>query len=97
MKHARYVTPLVAIALLLGVLVLQRGSPVAFAQAQANRLRGEYTLISGRLANGGAHAIYVLDSSNGEMIALRWDQSRQVMTGIGYRSLSKDANAQIGR
>lgn len=91
------ITPIAVIVIALGVLIAQRSTPVAIAQAQANRPRGEYTLISGRLNNGGPHAIYILDSSNNELIALRWDPSRQTLAGIGYRNLANDTNMQIGR
>lgn len=97
MRYRSIVAPIVVIAVLLAVLMVQRTAPVAVAQALPNRARGEYTLVSGRLQNGGAHAIYVLDSSNHELIALRWDQSRQVLAGFGYRNLAGDASMHIGR
>jgi hypothetical protein len=97
MHRRSIVAPLVVIAVVVGVLLVQRGSPMAEAQAPLNRARGEYTLVSGRLNSGGPQAIYVLDSSNNELIALRWDPSRQTLAGIGYRNLSSDTNLQIGR
>lgn len=97
MHRARIVAPIVVIAALAGVLLLQRAGSTAIAQAPANRARGDYTLVAGRLASGGPHVLYVVDSSNNEMIALKWDQGRQVMAAFGYRSLSADANMQVGR
>lgn len=97
MRRHPTVAPLLLIAVLLAVLFVQRTTPRAVAQAQQNRPRGEYTLVSGRLSNGGPNAIYVLDSSNNELIALRWDQGRQMLSGFGYRNLADDTNMQIGR
>jgi hypothetical protein len=66
----------------------------AVAQSQpAMRARGEYTMISGKSSSGGA-AIYVLDASNHEMIALRWDLARRSLVGLGYRNLTADG--QVG-
>jgi hypothetical protein len=96
MHRAKIVAPILAIAALASVLLIQHG-PRATAQAQANRARGDYTLIAGRLASGGPHVLYVIDSSNNEMVSLKWDQGRQVMAAFGYRSLSADANMQVGR
>lgn len=96
MHRAKIVAPILAIAALAGVLLVQHG-PRATAQAPANRARGDYTLIAGRLASGGPHVLYVIDSSNNEMVSLKWDQGRQVMAAFGYRSLSADANMQVGR
>jgi hypothetical protein len=96
MKRGSLVAPLVLIAVLGGVIGVQRLSPLAAAQA-TNRARGEYTVVSGRQSSGGPHILYVVDSSNNEMIALRWDQSRQMLAGTGYRNLAADSNMQIGR
>lgn len=84
----------VALAMTLGVV---GASHLVSAQVGTDRARGEYTMVSGRTNSGGAHAVYILDSTNQEMIALRWDQSKQTMTGIGYRSLSQDGQSNPGR
>lgn len=100
LRHLRSpLAPLLAIAIIGALLLLQRATPAAHAQNQGQppRARGEYTLLSGRLTIDGPHAVYVLDSSNQELVALRWDQSRQMLMGIGYRNLSTDTSAQIGR
>jgi len=61
------------------------------------RARGEYTMISGKISVGSSSAVYILDSVNQEMIALRWDNGRRSFTGIGYRSLDLDSRLQPGR
>ncbi|HYF14393.1 MAG TPA: hypothetical protein VD971_04890 [Phycisphaerales bacterium] len=61
------------------------------------RARGDYTMVSGRTNSGGPSAVYVVDSANQEVIALKWDQSKQVMVGIGYRSLLNDSRGGRGR
>lgn len=86
---------------LLAALLVSMYIPGAVAQ-NANtpagaRNRGEYTMISGRTNSGGADAIYVLDSANQELVALRWDGARQSLVGIGYRNLSADAKSVPGR
>lgn len=61
------------------------------------RARGDYTMVSGRIGAGGNHVVYVVDSSNQEMIALRWDTTKQVFIGIGYRNLATDGKGARGR
>ncbi len=61
------------------------------------RARGEYTMISGKTSVGGNSAVFILDSVNQEMIALRWDSSRRSFAGLGYRSLDADSKIQPGR
>ncbi|MEM7628770.1 MAG: hypothetical protein AAF995_09155 [Planctomycetota bacterium] len=88
---------------LLGVNVLLLGAlgwvvvePMALGQNSA-RARGSYTLVGGEIPGGTSNAIYVLDATNGEMIALRWDQSRNALVGVGYRDLASDTQAEPGR
>lgn len=61
------------------------------------RARGDYTMVSGRIGAGGNHVVYVVDSSNQEMIALRWDTTKLVFIGIGYRNLAADGKGARGR
>jgi len=92
---------LIAINLaLLGVLAFILGAPMATAQNAAQgpgRARGEYTLVSGKTNAGGAAAVYLLDSNNQELIAMRWDQAKQSLIGLGYRNIQADGNALPGR
>lgn len=85
-----------------GLLAVIAGAGVARIEAQAQdetgrRPRGEYTMISAKTNQGGPHAIWVLDASNQEMIAMKWDQSRQMLVGLGYRGLEGDVRLAPGR
>lgn len=95
-KRARSVAgPL--IALNAGLLVVL--GIVSIAQAQPGaRARGNYAMVGGEyLGGGGANAVYILDAANQELIAVKWDESRKVLDGIGYRDLNKDAQQRGGR
>ncbi|XVJ60935.1 MAG: hypothetical protein HEQ23_16715 [Tepidisphaera sp.] len=75
-----------------GVLALLVAGAFATAQPAAQpRLRGEYTMVAGRTSASGKDAIYILDVTNREIIALRWENSRRSLVGIGYRSLDADS------
>lgn len=82
---------------LLAVLALVTLAPGSHAQRGATRARGEYTLVSGEIVGGNANAIYILDSANQELVAVRWNDGSKVLDGIGYRDLQADAQAQPGR
>lgn len=89
-------------ALLLAVLAFKMLPQRAEAQgpapaAASTRARGEYTMTTGKPNVGGPDVIAVLDAANQEMLFLRWDQSRQQLQTLGYRSLSADANLGQGR
>lgn len=92
---------LVNAALLAAILATALARPSAHAQgeppAEGRRPRGEYTMVSAKTNQGGPHAVWIVDSANNEMVAVRWDQSRQAMLGIGYRSISSDARLSPGR
>lgn len=91
------------LAVALGLVILgAMNSKHAAAQpasvvAAGDRARGEYTMVSGRFREGSSSAIYIVDSSNQEVVALRWDSSKQQMVGIGYRSIANDSRAARGR
>lgn len=94
--------PLLVLNLLLvAVLVAVTWTPPADAQNAAppreGRIRGDYTMVSGRVNAGGSDAVYVLDAANRELIALRWDSAKQSLTGIGYRDLDADGKSSPGR
>lgn len=88
-------------AVLIGVLALVTFAPDSGrAMAQAGqRARGDYTMIGAEYQGGNSNAILVLDATNREMIALRWNDSRKQLEGIGFRDLAADAaaNVQPGR
>lgn len=102
MKHPKVVRALIAANVLLlvaGAVFIARPALVqtAIAQPEAARPRGQYTMISGKTNQGGPHAVYILDAASREIVALRWDQSRQSLIGIGYRNLETDARLTQGR
>jgi len=91
-------------AALLGVLALVTLGPDAGAQAQpadpaaqSGRQRGAYTMVGGGLPSGNTSGIWILDTTNQEMIAMVWDLSRNRFSPIGFRDLDVDAQARQGR
>ena len=82
-----------ALLVVLGAVVL---SPTSLAQ-RGSRARGEYAMVSGRIIGGNANAVYIIDSANQEMIAVRWNESSKSLDGLGYRDISADAQTQPGR
>ncbi|MCA9277621.1 MAG: hypothetical protein H6815_02395 [Phycisphaeraceae bacterium] len=86
------------------LIVLNCGLAVAVAgvattssvigQAGQARGRGNYTAISANMQGGNSSAIFILDAANQEMVAVRWNDSRRSLEGIGYRNLTEDAKSQ---
>ncbi len=88
------------VALLLTLAAVWAGQSAGAQNANVplgSRARGEYTMVAGRTLSGGSDAVYVLDGSTQELVALRWDPTKQGLAGIGYRSLSTDAKAAPAR
>ncbi|MBL8762088.1 MAG: hypothetical protein JNL50_12380 [Phycisphaerae bacterium] len=91
-----------ALAVVNGALILALGLVMLSAPATAQpgnpaRARGEYTMVAGKTVSGSNAAVYILDAANREMVAVRWDQTRKSLVGIGYRNLDTDSKAQPGR
>ncbi len=84
----------VALLMLLAAVSL---APSSLAQRGGGRARGEYTLVAGKVTGSSAHAVYVVDSSNQDLIALRWSETTKTLEPIGYRDLKEDANLSPGR
>lgn len=75
------------------IAVAALSGPALGIQPQA-RARGQYTMVAGQVQGGGsASAIYITDSINEEIVAVRWNQSRNELDGIDYRNLVEDAQA----
>ncbi|MFM9957475.1 MAG: hypothetical protein ACKVZJ_05335 [Phycisphaerales bacterium] len=77
----------------LGAVVL---TPPAVGQggaAGADRARGSYTMVGGRIIGAPEAAIYIVDGVNQELIAARWDRTRKALKGLGYQSLGSRASA----
>ena len=81
----------------LALLVLVPNAGAQLNSGQSNRARGDYTLVGGDTSSGNANAIYILDTSNRELVAVRWNQSTKKLEGLGYRDLSRDLFAQSDR
>ena len=81
-----------ALLLVLGAVTL---APTADAQ-QAQRPRGEYMVLGGQMTGSPSNAVHVIDTSNQEMITLRWNQANKAFEGLGYRNLRLDAQVAQG-
>ncbi len=66
----------------------------ALAQAAAPaRAAGQYTMVGGRTEGATAKVVYIIDSQNKELMAVRWNQGQNRLDGIGFRSITQDADA----
>jgi hypothetical protein len=83
-----------ALLLVLGVVTL---APESYAQRAAHRIRGEYTMVSGRIMGGNTSAVYIVDAANQELLAVRWNPATKALEGIGYRNLRADGQFGPGR
>lgn len=63
----------------------------------AARARGTYTMLAGRPRSGSGSLVYLVDSVNQEAITLKWNESRNVLEGMGYRNMSRDLGQVTGR
>lgn len=98
MKRRSYGGLLALNAVLLAALGFVAFAPGAAGQSSASRRpRGEYTMVGGLVQGFSESAIYVIDSTNQELIALRWDRSAKSLKGIGFRDLAADARRNDGR
>lgn len=62
------------------------------------RARGDYTMVAGRTTQGGSvDTVYIVDSANQEVVAVKWDQTKKTLSGVGYRSITADARGARGR
>lgn len=100
MKNQRAIRGLIGLnaALALCLALVTFSSPVT-AQQAVNRNPGNYTMVGGNIQGQTIDAIYIVDSSNQEMVAMMWDQSRREMQAIGYRDLALDGqvSGRVGR
>lgn len=96
-------TGLVALnLLLLAVLGAVTLAPRLEAQSmrgefQNPRVRGEYAIVGGDTLGETSSTVYVLDSANRELVALRWNESTKSLEGVGFRDLVRDANSDPDR
>ncbi len=57
----------------------------------ANRQRGQYVMVSGRSSGSTGNVVYILDTVNREMVALKYNKGNSALEGVGYRNLSDDS------
>ncbi len=74
-------------AALLAVLAAVTFAPDAIAQ---HRSRGKYAMVTGGVTGSLSSAVYIVDTTNQELIALNYDPSSKRLKGIGYRNLESD-------
>lgn len=79
-------------AVLLAALVLA-WIPRATAQGGAARPRGQYAMLGGKLSGSSTSGVYVVDSVNRELIALRYVRGDGGLEPFGFRDLNADSAA----
>ena len=79
-----------ALVLVLGAVTL---SPDATAQANQARPAGKYMLVGGQPISGNSNVAYVIDTVNAEMVAVKWNQGRRLLEGVGFRDFDADRTA----
>ena len=84
-------------AALLVVLATVSLWPSSLSAFQPSRARGEYTMVAGKPNSGNSHIVYILDSSNQEMVSLKYDASTRRLQATSFRSLDADSKVQSGR
>ncbi|MEZ6317199.1 MAG: hypothetical protein R3B49_00395 [Phycisphaerales bacterium] len=87
----------VALLALLGAVTLASS---AGAQGASGRLRGEYLVVGGEVDGSTDNVAYVLDTTNQELVAVRWSATRGAngeFEVVGHRDLRADQNARPGR
>jgi len=72
------------------LLVLAAVTLAPNADAQLRR-RGAYAMVAGGVGGSDADAVWIVDTTNQELIALTYEPNQKELIGIGYRSLAKDA------
>ena len=80
-----------------GALLLVLGGVTFMPRAEAQpRARGTYTMVDGRANGAAGGVVYIVDTTNEELVAVTWDPNQKVLSGIGYRNLAADAGG-LGR
>lgn len=68
--------------------------PGTVPATRGERMRGDYTLVTGRYIGGSTSAVYIFDATNQELLALSWDRTHDRFNIIGHRSLAADARTR---
>lgn len=79
----------------LALIALAPGAPAQSGQPRAQgspgRAPGVYLVVSGRTQGSVTDGIYVLDSTNQELMVLEWDRNGRRLNPRGWRSLAADS------
>ena len=75
-----------------GALLLVLGAVTLGPRVEAQpRARADYTMVAGGAQGALGGAVYIIDTTNQELLALTYDPSQSEFYGIGYRNLIVDA------
>lgn len=74
--------------LLIALLAAVTFAPSAEAQ---QRFRGKYAMVSGRAQGSTPYLLYILDQNSRQLVAVRYNVQQDLLEGMGYRDLVKDA------
>ncbi len=67
-------------------------SPIAARWVEAQvRGRSEYTMVAGSAKGADSSAVYIVDTTNQELIVITYNQNTKRLDGVGYRNLASDA------
>lgn len=67
------------------------------AMAQTDRRRSEYTITAGTVKGTDSAAIWIVDETNIDLIAVVWNAQQNQLEGLGYRDLVADGATLTGR
>ena len=92
MKNKKPLKPKNALLILNTVLLIVLGVVTLgpSAKAQNTRSRGQYIMVGGKSVINQPGVAYILDQSNQELISVSWNDTSKILTGVGYRSISKE-------
>ena len=74
--------------LLIALLAAVTFAPTAEAQ---QRFRVKYAMVSGRAQGSTPYLLYILDQNSRQLVAVRYNVQQDLLEGMGYRDLVKDA------
>ncbi len=84
----------VTLLTLVAIVTFAPMTSASSAQVSNTRPRGEYSMVGGQITGGTPSVVYIVDSNNDEMVALRWNNGRSLLEPIGFRDLAADAKVQ---
>ena len=85
---------LVAVNVLLVALFIGKHSPSNSAMAQQRR-PGDFLLVPGDVTGGSSSLVYVVDTANGELSAMVYDDTRRELGAMPKINLARDFEAAL--